>query len=73
MNKCAACTFKAAQMIDGLAFLLNAYCAERISAAHKAVLTADLYRAMDAVQHANAEFCQGVREEAQQHTRSQPQ
>jgi len=70
MNKCAAATAHTAQMIHGLQFLLNAYCAERIGAAHKAVLTADLYRAMDAVQHANAEFCQGVQEEAQQHTRS---
>src|SRR5260364_173228 len=40
-------------------FLRDAYCSERISAAHKAVVKADLNRAIDSVLHANAEFCQG--------------
>src|SRR5260364_110320 len=63
MNKCAASAFQAAGIIYGLRLLRAAYCDEQMGAAHKAIVTADMDRAIDSVLHANAEFCQGVREE----------
>src|SRR5260364_133310 len=66
MNKCAASAFQAAGIIYGLRLLRAAYCDEQMGAAHKAIVTADMDRAIDSVLHANAEFCQGVREEEQQ-------
>src|SRR5260364_91934 len=73
VNKCAASAFQAAAMIYGLRLLRAAYCDEQMGAAHKAVVTADLNQAINSVLHANAEFCQGVQEEAQQHTRRNEQ
>ncbi len=69
MNKCAASALQSAEIVHYLQLLRGAYCAERIGAAHKAVVKADLNRAINSVLHANDEFCQGVQEEAQQ-TRS---
>src|SRR5260363_181862 len=59
MNKCTASAFQSSEIVHCLKFLRDAYCSERISAAHKAVVKADLNRAIDSVLHANAEFCQG--------------
>src|SRR5260363_317099 len=57
MNKCAASAFQAAGIIYGLRLLRAAYCDEQMGAAHKAIVTADMDRAIDSVLHANAEFC----------------
>src|SRR5260364_403106 len=47
MNKCAASAFQAAGIIYGLRLLRAAYCDEQMGAAHKAIVTADMDRAMD--------------------------
>src|SRR5260364_290693 len=59
MNKCTASAFQSSEIVHCLKFLRDAYCSERISAAHKAGVKADLHGAMYSVLHANAEFCQG--------------